>query len=250
MPKLLTADVPKGWPFYQRLLVDLFKFMGPFLRQGDMSDSMRYLYRGTLRVLLVLLHDFPEFLCDYHFSFVDVIPPPCIQLRNVILSAFPKNMKLPDPFLYHLKAESFPEMNNSPHLMSDYGFSVTASGFKSELDTYLKARSPNGLTMMDLTHRLTLPEGQRDLIHGGTKYNVPLINSVVLYVGVQGLMQSSSSNISSSSISKVGVSNISPIGGGVGHSSAMDIFQHLVNDLDLEGENFFFYSTSGTRRSF
>jgi len=51
----------------------------------------------------VLLHDFPEFLCDYHFSFCDVIPPSCIQMRNVILSAFPRNMRLPDPSTPNLK---------------------------------------------------------------------------------------------------------------------------------------------------
>ena len=59
--------------------------------------------QGTLRVLLVLLHDFPEFLCDYHYGFCDVIPPNCIQLRNLILSAFPRNMRLPDPFTPNLK---------------------------------------------------------------------------------------------------------------------------------------------------
>ena len=37
--------------------------------------------QGTLRVLLVLLHDFPEFLCQYHFPLCDCIPPPCIQAR-------------------------------------------------------------------------------------------------------------------------------------------------------------------------
>ena len=38
--------------------------------------------QGTLRVLLVLLHDFPEFLCQYHFPLCDCIPPPCIQVRE------------------------------------------------------------------------------------------------------------------------------------------------------------------------
>jgi hypothetical protein len=42
------------------------------------------LYRGSLRVLLVLLHDFPEFLCDYHYGFCDVIPPNCIQVCNFL----------------------------------------------------------------------------------------------------------------------------------------------------------------------
>lgn len=68
----------------------------------DLSPSSPF-PQGTLRVLLVLLHDFPEFLCDYHYGFCDVIPPNCIQLRNLILSAFPRNMRLPDPFTPNLK---------------------------------------------------------------------------------------------------------------------------------------------------
>jgi hypothetical protein len=68
-----------------------------------MELFVRRLYRGTLRVLLVLLHDFPEFLCDYHYGFCDVIPPNCIQMRNLILSAFPRSMRLPDPFTPNLK---------------------------------------------------------------------------------------------------------------------------------------------------
>ena len=93
----------KGWPMFAQLLVDLFKFLSPFLRNAELAKPVHRLYRGTLRVLLVLLHDFPEFLCDYHYSFCDVIPPNCIQMRNLILSAFPRNMRLPDPFTPNLK---------------------------------------------------------------------------------------------------------------------------------------------------
>ena len=59
--------------------------------------------QGTLRVLLVLLHDFPEFLCELHFDVCNAIPPSCIQMRNLVLSAFPRNMRLPDPFTPNLK---------------------------------------------------------------------------------------------------------------------------------------------------
>ena len=54
-------------------------------------------------MLLVLLHDFPEFLCEYHGCLCDAIPPPCIQMRNLVLSAFPRDMRLPDPFTPNLK---------------------------------------------------------------------------------------------------------------------------------------------------
>ena len=104
----------KGWPMFAQLLVDLFKFLSPFLRNAELAKPVHRLYRGTLRVLLVLLHDFPEFLCDYHYSFCDVIPPNCIQMRNLILSAFPRNMRLPDPFTPNLKVELLPEISIAP----------------------------------------------------------------------------------------------------------------------------------------
>ena len=62
--------------------------------------------QGTLRVLLVLLHDLPEFLCEYHFELISVVPTTCIQMRNLILSAFPRTMRLPDPFTPNLKVSS------------------------------------------------------------------------------------------------------------------------------------------------
>lgn len=103
----ILAQIPqqKGWYMYSQLLIDLFKYLAPFLRNAELAKPVTVLYKGTLRVLLVLLHDFPEFLCDYHFGFCDVIPPNCIQMRNLILSAYPRSMRLPDPFTPNLKVK-------------------------------------------------------------------------------------------------------------------------------------------------
>lgn len=40
MPKMLTANGQKGWPFIQRLLVDLFQFMEPFLRSAELGTPV------------------------------------------------------------------------------------------------------------------------------------------------------------------------------------------------------------------
>ncbi|KAJ3039081.1 hypothetical protein HDV00_012639 [Rhizophlyctis rosea] len=218
MPKLLLAENQKFWPFFQRLLVDLFKFLGPFLRQSGMTDTTRLLYKATLRILLVLLHDFPEFLCDFHFSFVDVIPHSCIQLRNLILSAFPKDMRLPDPFTPNLKVDLLPEINQPPHVLSDYTSSLIQNNFKHDIETYLRTRAPPSF-LTDLRQRLMLPEGA--VSETGTKYNVPAINSLVLFVGVQAIMQAQAR---------------APQGAApIAQSAPMDIFQTLVVELDTEG---------------
>jgi len=110
----------RGWPVMQQLLVDLLEFLEPFLRKAKLTPEIRFLYKGTLRVLLVLLHDFPEFLCDYHFSFCDVLPPTCVQMRNLILSAFPRTMKLPDPLMPNLKVDLIPEIATQPRILSNF----------------------------------------------------------------------------------------------------------------------------------
>lgn len=104
----------------------MFKFIAPFLKESDFQVAACDLYRGALCLLLVLLHDFPDFLSEYYFTrecyftLCDVIPPRCIQLRNVILSAFPPSIILPDPHLRNVKYESIPEMGPIPPLLSDF----------------------------------------------------------------------------------------------------------------------------------
>merc|ERR1719421_1095271 len=137
MPKMLLAKGQRGWPHMQRLLVGLFTFLQPSLSQPELAPPTRTLYRGALRVLLVLLHDFPEFLCDYHFALCDVIPPSCIQMRNLVPSAFPRNMRLPDPFTPNLKVDMLPEISQPPRILSSVTAPLAASILLSDPDSFL-----------------------------------------------------------------------------------------------------------------
>ena len=83
-----------------------------------------------LRALLVLLHDFPEFLCDYHYAFCDAIPPNCIQMRNLILSAFPRNMRMPDPFTPNLKVDVLPDIGRPPRILTNFANMIQPESFK------------------------------------------------------------------------------------------------------------------------
>ncbi|XP_066205574.1 CCR4-NOT transcription complex subunit 1 isoform X5 [Saccopteryx leptura] len=216
----MLAHTPqqKGWPMYAQLLIDLFKYLAPFLRNVELTKPMQILYKGTLRVLLVLLHDFPEFLCDYHYGFCDVIPPNCIQLRNLILSAFPRNMRLPDPFTPNLKVDMLSEINIAPRILTNFT-GVMPPQFKKDLDSYLKTRSPVTF-LSDLRSNLQVSS------EPGNRYNLQLINALVLYVGTQAIahIHNKGSTPSMSTIT---------------HSAHMDIFQNLAVDLDTEGRYLF-----------
>ncbi len=59
------------------------------------------------------------------------------------------------------------------------------------------------------------------------RYNIPLINALVLYVGTQA-------------ISHIHSKNQTPSMSTIAHSSHMDIFQNLAVDLDTEGKKTLF----------
>ncbi|XP_015520502.1 CCR4-NOT transcription complex subunit 1 isoform X1 [Neodiprion lecontei] len=216
---LAITPQQKCWGMYAQLLIDLFKYLAPYLRNAELAKPVTLLYKGTLRVLLVLLHDFPEFLCDYHYGFCDVIPPNCIQMRNLILSAFPRNMRLPDPFTPNLKVDMLQEIAHAPRVLSNFASMIQPLSFKKELDSYLKARAPVTF-LSELRSNLQVSQ------EAGMRYNIQLMNALVLYVGTQAIAFIRS---------KGHTPNMSTIA----HAAHMDIFQNLAVDLDTEGRYLF-----------
>ncbi|KAF4401859.1 hypothetical protein G4B88_013146 [Cannabis sativa] len=192
----------------------------------------------AFRVLLVLLHDFPEFLCDYHFTFCDVIPPSCIQMRNIILSAFPRNMRLPDPSTPNLKIDLLAEISQSPRILSEVDAALKAKQMKNDVDEYLKTRQGSSF-LTDLKQKLLLPPSE--VAAAGTNYNVPLINSLVLYVGMQAIQQLQARTSHSQSSQNVPLA-VFLVG------AALDIFQALIVDLDTEGRYLFLNAVANQLR--
>ncbi|KII88902.1 hypothetical protein PLICRDRAFT_109994 [Plicaturopsis crispa FD-325 SS-3] len=218
MPKLLLSESRDGWSAFHKLLISLFKFLSPFLRDADLKSASKDLYRGSLRLLLVLLHDFPDFLSEYYFTLCDVIPPRCIQLRNIILSAFPPTIILPDPNLRNMTFDSIPEMGPIPPILSDFAAGLKNGDLRLYLDQYLLNRgTPSFLaSLKDSLKLTTIPEDSTDV------YNLPLINSLVMYIGVSSVAQAKARSGSSLFVSS---------------DPGVVAIQYLATHLDVEGQH-------------
>ena len=81
----------------------------------------------------------------------------------------------------------------------------------------MKARSPVTF-LSELRSHLQVSSGP------GSRYNIPLINALVLYVGSQA-------------IAGLHQKGLTPSMNTITHSSHMDIFQNLAVDLDTEGKD-------------
>jgi CCR4-NOT transcription complex subunit 1 len=185
MPNLLLSTGQKGWHILHNLLMDHFLFLQPYLARSELPQPIKKLYEGTLRVLLVILHDFPSFLAGYHVPFCNVIPHNCVQLKNIILSATPKGMNPPDPFTPNLKIDLLTEISRSPTLLSNVLGPIES--FRVHLDTYLKD-SRHG----DFPSRMLPLLKKTD----SNELDVAKVQSLVIYVGAHALARLQSSQIS------------------------------------------------------
>lgn len=84
-----------------------------------LSDRSLVTYRAIIRLLLVVLHDVPDFFVLYHQCLVDFLPRNSIQFRNFVTSAVPKGFHLPNPLSPELKVDLLPEMMSDPPFLSD-----------------------------------------------------------------------------------------------------------------------------------
>lgn len=247
MPLLLRAKAQRGWQILHRLLMNLFVFLEPFVRHSNvhpMSSSIAALYKGAVRIILVLLHDYPEFLSDFYTSFCDVLPASCVQLRNVILSAFSRSMRLPDPLTLGLQVAQLPEVSISPRLMQAWGAALTHNGIKEYVDEFLRATSNRAAVFpADLISKLLRPQSQLERDPDLCKYSIPALNSLVLYLGKEAISDMANGSPSATSPAGNRAADDKNAGGATAkfeQSASMDVFRFLADELDAEGRYWYF----------
>lgn len=115
------ANQSQRWFKFKDIILCLFGFLRNNMVIGQpLTEPLAKLYEATLRIILVIKNDYPEFLVDFHFNFVNSLPEQCIQLRNIILSAQPRHIPVIDPFSRNLKVDTLPEITLSPRIQSNY----------------------------------------------------------------------------------------------------------------------------------
>ena len=187
MPKLLSAPRDEGWPEFHRCLMWLLRFLAPFLK-GEMTQSSRSMFRGTLRILLVLLHDFPDFLVEFYHTLSTAIPPHCVQLRNIVLAAFPQaDGPLPD--CYKRLVQLIPDMQRFPTVRSDYVSALATGNVKAAIEQYVHTGVPALQAIVsELKNRIMVKSMTPD---GSTMvtWNHTLLHATVFYLGTTAVQR-------------------------------------------------------------
>ncbi len=97
MPNLLEKY--ECWDAYYELICDLFKFARETLTEEGLNEHApcQIFYKGILRIIIVLIHDFPDFLSAFSLQLSLHIPEKFIQIKNIMLSSYPRDLKFRSP---------------------------------------------------------------------------------------------------------------------------------------------------------
>lgn len=196
MSDMLNMPERAGWAPYCAIMQALLSYIGEQLKAADITYVAKDLYKGVLRVLLILHHDFPEFVAENHFHFCNVIPAHCAQLRNLVLSAYPSSFqKLPDPFREGLKVERLEEMREIPKIAGDIAGDLQQAGIKDVVDNALQNDHVSDSAANQIYDAVVIHEVQDTaLFFVPINVDVVLVNALVLYIGQQAALEHASKN--------------------------------------------------------
>ncbi|KAJ9354535.1 Ccr4-Not transcription complex subunit [Paecilomyces variotii] len=185
MSGMLTMPDEAGWGPYCEIMQALLSYIGEQLKPANVSYVAKDLYKGVLRILLILHHDFPEFVAENHFQFCNVIPAHCAQLRNLVLSAYPSSFhKLPDPFREGLKVERLEEIREAPKIAGDIVAPLQRAGIKNVVDSALQNNNASEASIQQICEAIYNPPSKgTGLFMIPINVDVVLVNALVLYIG-------------------------------------------------------------------
>jgi CCR4-NOT transcription complex subunit 1 len=155
----------------------------PDLEESELLHASRELYRGTLRLMFVISHDFPEFLIQNHFRLCNSISKECNQMRNVVLSAIPSNSpEYPYPFQQSMKLEAIEGMLIPPMIRDDFESTLKEARLFVSLKSLLDSTDLIPTTVSKFYQSLRASEPSNKKRISIESHHQALIHATVIYV--------------------------------------------------------------------
>ncbi|RMZ75215.1 hypothetical protein DV737_g5410, partial [Chaetothyriales sp. CBS 132003] len=187
VPGLLDPTNVLGAKVYRDLLALSFDFLGHTATLPNVEQVVADMHRGVIRNLLVLHHDYPEFICTNYTYLCSRVPFFMPQLRNLILTSRPAAYQdLPDPMTPGLKVDRLEEMKKSPRLADDFDAPLREYDLIDSVDAAIrKGGDPEAAAIKTITATLEAAKPATVTAPAGS---VQILNALVPYVGVQAIV--------------------------------------------------------------
>lgn len=183
LPPLMRLTEQVGWAPLSDIVESLMFYVGELLKPLHTPPVTKMIYRAVLKLIVILQHDFPDFLAANQSKISANIPSHCVQLHNLILNATPgPYSKAPDPTQEGLKIDRVEEMRQAPDNSNDET-ALRQSGLFEVLEQAL-ASGPSEDAVAHIAHAIQQKKGRQSGA-GFVPVNadLQLIRSLVVYIG-------------------------------------------------------------------
>ncbi|OAA79344.1 CCR4-Not complex component, Not1 [Akanthomyces lecanii RCEF 1005] len=184
MPNLLSVPDHAGWKQFSKLLCQLLSCLGEQLNAFSVSPVAKELYRATLKLLVILQHDFADFVAAHHVDIYKALPAHCSQLLNAVLAAQPQHGYTKVVTKGKNTAEHA-ETKVYPGLVDDSKAILQQAGLLEGVEQVVQGATSEGI-MAQIVHSMSTGSN-----HEATFGQVPVsadidvINAIVIYLGNQ-----------------------------------------------------------------
>ena len=186
------------WKTYCELLLAMVPFACEQIKTFELSRPAKELFRSTIELFLVLHHDFPEFLAKHHFQLLNAIPPSCVQLRSLVISATPTSSPdMDEPFFNGLALEASGANKAVPVAREDVERVLQMAGILPTIDDWLSGSSKPGKHIEDIVDAVLHPQAKMtDLGLISVSIDIPLLHAIVLRLVLQADGNPTAQNVS------------------------------------------------------
>ena len=224
----------------------MLSYVSDLLRPGIVPGVTKELYRGVLRILLILHHDFPEFLAENHYRLCNTIPPHCTQLRNLVLSAYPSSiLELPDPFTAGLKVDRLDEIRKAPTIAGDIIAPLRHNNIYSIINNCLRTFE-NSLRNSDIldenVHEIVVAVSGEAGDSTRSSLDPSVLHAMVLYIGQTAISATGTKNGPSFNPESVQAALLSKIAKELDAEARYDFLSAIVNQLRYPNSHTHFFS--------
>lgn len=188
LPTLMRLPSQAGWESFSDIMENMMLYVGELLKPLHVAQVTKEIYRGVMKILVILQHDYPDFLAAYHSKLCANIPGHCTQMHNIILHANPAPYsKMADPMQPGLKIDRIEEIRESPEIVYDVEGPLRQIGLFDVLDQALQS-GPSEDAVAHIAHAIQRSKIRQSGV-GFVSINVDqkLIQSIVMHVGMHSI---------------------------------------------------------------
>jgi CCR4-NOT transcription complex subunit 1 len=188
LPSLMRLPSQAGWEPFSDIMNNLMLYVGELLKPLHVAQVTKEIYRGVMKLLVILQHDYPDFLAAYHSKLCANIPGHCTQMHNIILHANPAPYsKMADPMQPGLKIDRIDEIRDSPEIAYDVEGPLRQIGLFDVLDQALQS-GPTEDAVAHIAHAIQRSKTRQTGV-GFVPISVDtkLIESIVMHVGMHSI---------------------------------------------------------------